>query len=87
MHRAGFTIGVERSHHRRGLATKLAAALIGWARAEPRLAWLELGVFSHNVAAVALYESLGFQRTGFVADRFRVDGEIIADIQMALAVA
>ena len=86
MHRASFTIGVEKSHHRRGLATNLSAAVIEWARADDTLEWLDLGVFSHNTAAIALYERLGFQRVGFVADRFRVDGEVIADIQMELCV-
>lgn len=84
MHRALFTIGVERSHHRRGLATRLATHAIDWARAQPVLDWIDLGVFAHNTVAVALYERLGFERQGVVADRFRVDGQVIDDIQMAL---
>lgn len=85
-HRCTLGIGIERGHRDQGNGTALMNACIAWARAQPELAWIDLGVFSNNARAIALYEKLGFERIGETRDRFRVDGVSITDISMALAV-
>lgn len=85
-HRASLGMALEPGHRRQGGGRALLQAAVDWARDRPELAWIDLGVFSENAAAQALYARFGFVVTGRVADRFRVDGHRIDDIQMALAV-
>jgi RimJ/RimL family protein N-acetyltransferase len=86
LHRARVGIGVLRPGRGRGLGRRLLEAAVAWARAEPRLAWLDLGVFAGNDRAQRLYERLGFIERGRTPDRFRVDGRSIEDISMSLRV-
>ena len=86
MHRCVLGIAVRRAAQRRGIGTSLMRTAIEWARAEPTLSWIDLGVFSRNRPARALYQRLGFVERGTTRDRFRVDGESIDDVEMSLAV-
>ena len=61
-------------------------AAIDYARSAHSLAWIDLRVFFHNVAGLALYQSLGFAEVGRLNDRFRIDGAVIEDMVMALNV-
>jgi RimJ/RimL family protein N-acetyltransferase len=83
-HRAMLGMGVERGSRGQGLGRALLAAAIAWAR-NAELAWLDLGVFAHNVRARALYAAVGFVEVGVTRDRFRVDGMMIDDVAMVLA--
>ena len=83
-HRAMLGMGVERSWRGRGHGRALLAAVIAWARGAG-LAWLDLGVFAHNHRARKLYTSVGFVEVGITRDRFRVDGMMIDDVAMVLA--
>jgi RimJ/RimL family protein N-acetyltransferase len=67
-----------------GLARELMIALIALARATPGFAKLDLVADSMNVAAIALYESLGFVVWGREQDAMRFDGESRDDLHMAL---
>lgn len=87
LHRCRLGVGVEAACRGRGLGRALVEAAIAWCRAEPRLAWLELGVFVGNDRARGLYERLGFRSTGIVPDRFRVHGRSIDDEWMVLDVS
>lgn len=87
LHRASVSLGLERSHYGRGLAMALVEAVLAWVRAQTRLEYLTLDVFSTNAPAIRLYERLGFERVGVIADRFRVDGEVIDDVLMTYRVA
>jgi RimJ/RimL family protein N-acetyltransferase len=87
LHRANMGMGVVRSHRRRGGGTLLLETAIAWARCQPRIDWLDLGVFSDNPGAQALYTRHGFQILGQTPDRFRVDGHSLDDISMTLDVA
>lgn len=87
LHRADFGIGIERPHRGRGWGARLTEAAITWARAQPAIDWIDLGVFRGNDRAHALYTSVGFVEVARVTDRFRVDGLSIDDIQMTLRVA
>lgn len=51
---------VHASRRRRGVAGRLLAALIAWARAHPEIEKLGLYVFSTNEAAIRLYQEHGF---------------------------
>lgn len=84
LHRARLGIGIERPYRQKGLGRLLMQAALSWARDEPSLAWVDLGVFAHNLGARALYESLGFQEIGRTADLFRVHGMSIDDVTMTL---
>lgn len=86
LHRADMGMGILASHRRRGGGSLLLEAAIDWARAEPTIAWIDLGVFTDNPGARALYERHGFREIGRTADRFRVDGVSIDDVTMTLAV-
>ncbi|HEX7842556.1 MAG TPA: GNAT family N-acetyltransferase [Kofleriaceae bacterium] len=83
-HRAMLGMGVERPWRGRGHGRALLAAAIAWARGS-HLAWLDLGVFAHNHRARKLYASVGFVEVGITRDRFRVDGTVIDDVAMVLA--
>ncbi len=83
-HRAMLGMGVERGSRGKGLGRALIAAAITWAK-NAELAWIDLGVFAHNHRARALYRAVGFVEVGVTRDRFRVDGTVIDDVAMVLA--
>jgi RimJ/RimL family protein N-acetyltransferase len=80
-------MGVARSHRREGGGTLLLATAIEWARDQPMIDWIDLGVFSGNPGAKALYAGHGFMVLGRTIDRFRVDGKSLDEISMTLSVA
>ena len=82
-HRATLGIGIERPWRRRGVGRRLCQAAIAWARVQG-MAWIDLGVFSDNPGAIALYRELGFVEVGVHVDRFRVDGRSLDDVSMVL---
>ncbi len=85
-HRARVGLGVERAHRGNGRGLALMEAVITWARAEPGLDWLDLGVFAGNDVAHRMYQRLGFSETGRTPDLFRVDEWSLEDISMVLPV-
>jgi RimJ/RimL family protein N-acetyltransferase len=87
MHRVHMGTGIRRSHHRRGGGTLLLQTGIEWAQKQSTIDWIDLGVFSDNPGAQALYARHGFQILGRTPDRFRVDGQSLDDISMTLTVA
>jgi len=87
LHRTNMGIGIVRSHRRRGGGTLLLQTAIAWARCQPSIDWLDLGVFSDNLGGQALYARHGFQLLGRTPDRFRVDGYSFDDLSMTLYVA
>lgn len=87
LHRAEMGMGIARSHRRRGGGGMLIHAAIAWARNQPSIDWIDLGVFSDNSGAQALYVRHGFQVVGRTPDRFRVDGQSLDDTSMTLNVA
>ncbi|MDB5367166.1 MAG: family N-acetyltransferase [Rhodospirillales bacterium] len=82
-HRVLLGLGIAKAHRGRGLGRALTQYAIDWARTNGH-DWVDLNVFAVNAQAVALYRSLGFVQTGFHADRFRIDGDSVDEISMAL---
>ena len=87
LHRVHMGMGIRRSYRRQGGGTLLLETGIEWARNQPVIDWIDLGVFSDNPGAQALYARHGFQVLGRTPDRFRVDGQSLDDISMTLNVA
>jgi RimJ/RimL family protein N-acetyltransferase len=83
-HRAILSMGIEREFRSQGLGSLLLSKALNWAARQEALAWIDLGVFSHNAHARRLYNKFGFIEFGRVIDRFRVDNFRIDDIQMSL---
>jgi RimJ/RimL family protein N-acetyltransferase len=76
---------VSQSHRRRGVGRGLLSAAVEWAR-EQGVRKLELHVFPHNVAAIALYEQFGFVREGYRKQHYRRGDEYVDAILMAYEV-
>jgi RimJ/RimL family protein N-acetyltransferase len=84
-HVADLGLMVAQSHRRRGVGRALLCAAVEWAR-EQDVRKLELHVFPHNEAAIALYEQFGFVREGYRKGHYRRDGEFVDAILMAYEV-
>ena len=82
-HVADLGLMVAAGHRRRGIGTKLMGVAEDWAR-EAGVTKLELHVFPHNHPAIALYESLGYEREGLRRRHYeRTDGGFSDVILMA----
>jgi RimJ/RimL family protein N-acetyltransferase len=76
-------MGVIQSHRGRGLGRRLAEATLQRAR-ERGFEKIELGVFSSNAVAIALYQKLGFVEEGRKRRARKVDGTYDDLVLMAL---
>jgi RimJ/RimL family protein N-acetyltransferase len=82
-HVADVGLMVAASHRRRGIGRALLGAAEEWARGVG-VTKIELHVFPHNDAAIALYESVGYEREGFRRAHYRrPDGELVDAVLMA----
>ncbi len=82
-HVADLGLLVASGHRRRGVGSALLEAAETWAR-EVGITKLELHVFPHNEAAIALYERAGYEREGLRRAHYRrADGALVDAILMA----
>lgn len=87
MHRATLAMGILQAHTRQGHGRRLMETALTWAREQPRLAWIDLGVFRGNEPARKLYERTGFVQVSTREDAFRADdGTSIDDVMMTLRI-
>lgn len=84
-HVADLGLMVAAGQRRRGIGRALLAEAVDWAR-RSGIRKLELHVFPHNEAAIALYESVGFRREGLRRGHYRRGDEYVDAVLMALDV-
>ena len=81
-HVADLGLMVSAGHRRLGIGRALLERTVEWARANG-VAKLELHVFPHNEAAIALYDAFGFEREGYRRRHYRRKGEYVDAVLMA----
>jgi len=82
-HVADLGVMVAAAHRRRGIGRALLGAAEDWAR-RANVSKLELHVFPHNEAAIALYEQCGYVREGYRRRHYRrPDGTFVDAVLMA----
>ena len=81
-HVADLGLMVARGSRRRGVGRALMEAAEEWARGVG-VRKLELHVFPHNEPALALYESLGYEREGFRHHHYRRGDDLLDAVLMA----
>jgi RimJ/RimL family protein N-acetyltransferase len=84
-HVADLGLMVAAAHRRRGIGRALLARAVDWA-SEAGVRKLELHVFPYNTAAIALYESFGFEREGYRHAHYRRGTGYVDAILMAYRV-
>lgn len=78
----GFALG--RAHWRKGYATEALVALLGHAFSDLALHRLEADVDPRNRASMRVLERLGFERDGYLRERYHVAGEITDGVLLGL---
>ena len=81
-HVADVGVMVARDHRRQGAGRALMATAEDWARSVG-VSKIELHVFPYNAAALALYESLGYEREGLRRRHYSRGGELVDAVLMA----
>ena len=84
-HVADLGLMVAAGWRRRGIGRALLVQAVEWARARG-VSKLELHVFPHNDAAIALYEQFGFEREGYRKRHYRRTDGYVDAILMAYEV-
>ena len=85
-HVGRFFISLKPSARGLGLGRGLLEMMLEWARENPRIEKVSLGVLNTNERAIRLYESLGFKEEGRKWREFKLpDGTYADDVLMAVA--
>jgi RimJ/RimL family protein N-acetyltransferase len=80
-HRVELSMAIESGHRGIGLGSKFMSLALDWAT-ENEFDWADLGVFSENEPAIALYKKFGFEQYGYCKDQSRILGQNIDLIRM-----
>lgn len=83
-HNADLSISVKKAYWALGVGKTVMEVLINFARENPTLQVISLGVKKSNVNAIALYEKLGFETVGLHKNFFNIDGQFDDELLMDL---
>jgi RimJ/RimL family protein N-acetyltransferase len=83
-HNADLSISVKQAYWGLGVGKAVMAVLINYAKENPTLQVISLGVKKSNVNAIALYEKFGFQTIGIHKRFFNIDGQYDDELLMDL---
>jgi RimJ/RimL family protein N-acetyltransferase len=75
-HRAEIGYGLDRAHWGNGYMNEALQALLAYAFEELALHRIEADVDPRNSASIRTVERLGFQREGYLRERWQINGEI-----------
>lgn len=81
-HSVYVALGIRQNERGKGRGTQLFLALEEWAK-ETALHRIELTVLEHNLAAIALYEKMGFEVEGVKRDSLWIDGSYANELHMS----
>jgi RimJ/RimL family protein N-acetyltransferase len=84
LHTGEFGMSVRKDHWGRGIGAHLLDAVIDWARQNGLTRKIKLRVQANNERAIALYRSRGFVEEGVLRREYRVHGQWVDTILMAL---
>ncbi|MFS0553981.1 N-acetyltransferase family protein [Brevibacillus sp. 179-C9.3 HS] len=77
------TMMLHKEHRNKGIGKALLKELLAWAKQHPLIEKVSLGVFSTNLRAIALYNSMGFVEEGRKVKEFKLaDNEYADDVLM-----
>lgn len=83
-HQLTLGISIRRAFWGRGLGRALMERVLRWARAQPHVRLVTLGVYGDNLRAQRLYASCGFIENGRVPGAIaRADGSFVDDVRMS----
>ena len=86
-HVGWFHMGVHPEAQRRGIGSALLRALVQWARANPAIEKVCLGMFSTNAPGLVLYRKAGFAEEGRRVGEFKLGpGRYVDNVEMFLRV-
>ncbi len=84
LHRCELGLGMNKGVRGQGLGKQILSYSIDWIKQNSPIEYIDLYVFSHNIAAIKLYTQLSFSQIGVNRDMFRVNGQSIDDNRMTL---
>ena len=82
-HVMGLGIGVSRAWWGKGVGSQLVRLLLDWADNWAGILRVELGVYTDNARAIAMYERFGFVREGVQRALALRDGQYVDSMMMA----
>ena len=74
---------MSKEHRNQGIATEMMKALLDECR-KVRLKVIELDVFADNLAAIHVYEKLGFKEVGRTPNKINRNGKFVDDVLMVV---
>jgi RimJ/RimL family protein N-acetyltransferase len=83
LHTGSVTMLISKNYRGFGIGTMLLQALLDWAKENPYIEKVSLGVFSINHRAISLYKQMGFIEEGRKINEYKFnDNEYVDDILM-----
>lgn len=76
-HVGEFGISVSKKYWRQGVGRAVLKELIKWCEDNPKCEKLNLRVREDNLGAIALYESLGFEKEGLLLRDMKINGQFV----------